>query len=332
MVDKISTLSWTEFSQYLLAEKDVKPTSSNKACFTYLLHYFQQNGITRESFRALIYSFLTEKAEKKLTKATINKYIDVGKRMAEYLGYDCLKEFKRLKVADHKPLGDLLSDREMRMIAECHLQRSRQEGEINLRYDTAIQLMRFSGMPPDDLCSLKWEHDQLTHFRLKRGKTGKERVVPIPQIVRKLLDKLTRYPNNYVFGTAYGPMIPNTIRRELKLRAQRLKIKKRVTCYSFRYSFDTLCLDGAGDGVAMKIAPIAGHSLEVARKHYVRFNSQSFIDALESTHPGLAKKADIDTIKRVTMECLTRMFDMSQYEVDIQITKKIKSSRKIHLS
>jgi hypothetical protein len=128
-------------------------------------------------------------------------------------------------------------------------------------------------------------------------------------------------------------MKEETIREELRRRCKLLKINKHITPYSFRYSAITWCYSQASDKSVHHLADIFGHSVEIAKKHYVLYRDPKvLLDALMISHPGLSKKADIDTIKRVILDFISKLLDVSKYEVDLTIKRKVFNMRRLTVS
>ena len=187
-------------------------------------------------------------------------------------------------------------------------------------------------MRPDDLVNLKWENYLGTHFRLRSNKTRKVRNIPIPEELRKQINVLPKYNHGYIFSGSRGQLKKHTINVELRKRLKILGMDNRITAYCFRYSFDTLCALHGGESTLPQIAKIAGHSLQTAYNYYLQYSVQDLSDALHSSHPGLRNVEDIDTLKRVIMETVKKLVDLSKYEVQISIDPKQGESRNIRLS
>ena len=322
--------SLEEVTLYLTDELGSKPSSVFKSRYSKITRTFNVIDFTRENVRVFLNRLRTEE---RLKSSTLNKYLGVLKTVAHYMKTDILDNYKGYKVmeSDTKPLGDMLSDRQMRAICEVYIAR-RDERATNLRYGAALTLMRFSGMPPVDLTHLKWENDNLTHFEYYRAKTGKHMRVPIVPEVRRLLDKLERFPHHYVFGSSHGRLQEQSLNSEIKRRCKVLKLKGHFTSYSFRYSMITACYVTGGESMIPKIAEISGHTINTAMKHYVKFDVQVLTDALYATHPGLIRKAPIDIIKRTITKILEHLIDVNKYQVDLTITPKVHNVRRITLS
>ncbi len=325
-----------EFFLYLSEERAIQVDSSIRSIYHLIVHFFQDKPFIKENIRLFLNKLRTthELTVHELKNSTINKYIRVIRLIAGYLGIHELESFKgyRLMENDIEPLGDLLSDKEMKDICHINIPRERMNRENNLRFRAALTLMRFSGMPPVDLCNLTWDMDKQTHFEYFRQKTGKHMIIPIVSEVRHLLDKMERRSHNYVFGSLHGRMKGQSLRDEMKERAAVLGIKKHVTPYSFRYSMITWCYVNGGEGMIPKIARISGHTVNTAMKHYVKFDVQVLVDALYATHPGLVKKAPIDVIKRTVVKLIDNLVDRNKYEIDLTISPKRPNIRTIHLS
>lgn len=334
------TLSTPQFLIYLSDEAQVDFSYSIKSKYVYIAEYFATHIYSRETFRMMIYELregLTSKG-KPLAKATCNKYIMVAKYIDKFLNTNIIQDYQGFKkLGAIKPHGELLTDSEMKRISESYLHRTRLKRTTNWKINNVMRFvyttMRFTGMTPDEMVNLTWNSDCETHFNVYRQKTGKEHIVPIVPDMRRVMDKLEHYPHGYIVALSEkGPITTKMIRDDLRARVLSLGIKKKICPYSFRYSMITECYANAGDGVVPKIAEISGHSITTAMKHYNKQNAKVVIDALYSTHPGLINKQKIDSIKRLVVQMLTPMIDMSKYTIEIEILPKQANRRVIKLS
>lgn len=330
--------SLEEFKIFLEDERDTIFTTSKIACYRFITDYFSNREFNKINFRLMLNELRQGIGkDKPLKRTSVNKYLHIGKLLAKYLELSFLEDFIGYKDREEAtPLGDLISDSEMEAIANCTLIRPYTNPalteEINIKYKTAFTLMRFSGIAPVDLCNLTWNNDKLTHFDLKRAKTGKQILIPIVSPLRTLLDTLPHLPHGYIFGSSQGRMKEATINLELRKRCEYLHIKKHVTAYSFRYSMITHCYINAGEATIPKIAKITGHTIQTAFKHYAKFDVKTLTDALLASHPGLRQSQSIDSIKRTMINLLCNLIDISKYEVKLEITPKTEDKRTIHLS
>lgn len=329
--------SLEEFKIFLEEDEYTTLTSSLKSMYRFITRYFADKEFNKAGFRLMLNDLHTGYVDKNpLKRSTLNRYIQTGNLISKFLGLSM--RFKQYRNVDNEaePLGDLISDKEMKQLSVAYIPRkntSRKDmNKINLKFQAAFTCMRFSGIPPVDLCNLKWSYDKNTHFEFRRQKTGKLMLVPIVPPLRALLDKLPHYPHNYVFATEKGRMREATLNEELRKRAHFLNINKHVTCYSFRYSMITWCYVNAGEGMIPKISKITGHTVETAMKHYAKFDVKVLIDALYASHPGLKNEQNIDSIKRVITNLLQNLVDLSKFEVKVEISPKNNDKRVIHLS
>lgn len=330
---------YSKFVIFLEDEYHVSPTSFIKSACKYLFLHFSINKIDSKLLRDILYTLRTEgRNGKKIGKSTLNKYIQVAKYMDRYFEYNLLADFRGYRNVESKKEKIIMSDKQMKAIAECYVSKpgcvkhSEYELAYNHKFKTIFQLLRFSGMPPDDVCCLTWSNYHGTHLSVYRNKTGKKRIVPLPEFVSKMFDQMERYDNEYIFGSARGKLKPATINLELKKRLKKLKMNESITAYNFRYSFDTLCALGGGEATLPQIAKISGHSISTMYKYYLQYDVQNLADALDSSHPGLRKYQSIDAMKRVAIEVLKKIVDMSKYNIHLEITYKEKHTREITLS
>lgn len=332
--DKNKIPSWDKFTSYIIDDRGRSINSSLKSNFNAITAYFADKEFNRENFRKFISSLRTTTNFK---ASNIRKYITTGRLITWCMGLHFLDDYKGAKMdSDTTPLGDLITDDQMKKIAEFGRPMpyigQKEVESINIKYKCAFTLMRFSGIPPADLCNLEWSHDKGTHFEIHRQKTGKIMLIPIIPQVRTLLDIIPHINSRYVFGSKQGRMKPSTLNDELKKRTALLGLKKHITCYSFRYSMITWCYINSTENTLAKLAKITGHTMNTAHAVYVKYNIKDLTDALYATHPGLIQHQTIDVVKRLAIEFLSKFIDLSAYQIHIEITPKNKDERIIHLS
>lgn len=321
--------NWPELQKHLIIE-NVKIDSGWKARHTYIYTYFIHKALTLQRFKDMLYLLMTEgKDGKPLSKATLNKYILTGKYMAKLAGSKVLDDLKGYDIP-RNPIT-IINSKIMQQIAPCYID-CRDARYKNQVYQTAIYTLALCGLRIGELCNLKWTDYNGIFFQIYHdNKIKTSRKVPVPEKLRQMLDKLPRR-SEYIFGT-YGKRVkPQTINEEIKNRCIKLGLTKYYTAKDFRSSFVTHCAIKGGEATLPKIARIAGHSMETAYRHYLEFDMDTLLDALQASHPMLSKSMDIDTTKRVIVELLKRMVDMSKYNVALKITPKKDEEREILLS
>lgn len=326
-----------EFGEYLEYERDTRFSSGMRSIFRYITAHFSNEPFTAPNFRHMLHILETDgKNGKILKRSTLNKYIELGKHLCRYLNIPILDDFRGFSHLKATPIGDFLTDDLMQSISTLYLSRfplsSEKEREINIKHQAILTLMRFCGTPPVDVCDLKWSSDMGSHFLIERRKTGKKMIIPIVKELRILLDRLPHHPHNYIFGSEQGRMKEATINAEIRKRCKHLGIKGHITAYSFRRSMISLCYILGGEKQLVKIATISGHSIDTAMKHYVELDAQSYIDALYASHPGLVRQANIDTIKRIIMNFIAKLVDLTKFEVLLTIRPKTRDVRMLRVS
>jgi integrase len=331
---------WDTFSKYLDDERHVQPQSTIKSMYTSIVLYFSDLDWTKENFR-LYLAYL--KTEKRLSTNRINKYIVIAKHIDNYYNARIIDQWKLYPVEPPQKTKIIMTDAQMESICNCSIEykpyinetkelNTKRANNHNARYKALFSVMRFSGMPPDDVVNLKWQSYHGTYFEVYRRKTKQIRKVPIPGMIRPYIDALLKYEHGYIFGSDRGKLKKATLNKELTKRVVKLGYDERITPYCFRYSFDTLCAKGGGEANLPQIAKIAGHSLQTAYNYYLQYSVDDLADALEASHPGLRGDQNIDNIKRVIMDTVKKFVDGSKYEVDIVIKPKNIEERKITLS
>ena len=195
---------WEDFAIFLKSERHVKPTSSIKYFFVNFAKYFKNKEWNRQNLRSMLYDLEIGNITKNpIPYNTLNKFIQTAKYIDYYFETKITYEFPSYPTQSPKKEKIILSDAQMKAITFCDTSNSFYRSDVGRefdkervhKYNTMFQLMRFSGMPPDDICRLKWDNDNGTHFTLIRQKTGERRKVPILDDMRKRLDQIQKYKN-----------------------------------------------------------------------------------------------------------------------------------------
>lgn len=341
MKSLIRQLEWDKFKIYLINNKDIECITyrpySYAARFKLITTYFSEVEFTERNFDYFINELrlgnLTD--GKALKRDTINMYIRMAKYIAEYLDLDFLKTRKNLKnktemdqVQSHNLI---LTKKEMRMIAECSLKRYRAERETNRRYKAIIMTLIYTGMRPNELCSLTWNDYDGDYFYIRTSKTGKAREVPVSPQLQIIINKLIKYKHNYIFGGLYSKLKPQTINDELKLRASYLGFTKPCNAYVFRHSFITHMLLDYGDSILSRLAMICGNSVKTIFKYYLHLQNKHLKKLIDGYDPFDVRKANLDTTHRKAESVLSDIIDTNYFSYQLTIQRKNKEIRHVSM-
>lgn len=329
--------SLDELKLYVEEERGSALSSSAKSCYRFIVDYFKDKDFTRENVRQMKADLrLGYKGKSPLKGSTIDCYIKVVKLLGWYMDKSFVNSFKKTNKEPSSPLGDMITLEQAFKIANCDMVYPNQTQAWyeanNKKFKALLTLMAYVGTPPVDACGLRWDDDRLTHFDVSRKKTGKRWIIPIVQPVRELLDSLPRHKHGYIFATERARINPEAINNEIRRRCKKLGYTGHITAYSFRYSATQWSYINATDSTFMDLASVFGHTVDTARKYYFTPDIQKLTDALYATHPVLIKHQSIDVIKRLAISFLSKFIDLSEFQVNLEITRKIADKRIVHLS
>ena len=162
--------------------------------------------------------------------------------------------------------------------------------------DVAIlELLYGTGLRNAELCSLSvsdYDAAQGIVF-VKKGKGGKDRVVPVGQKAREALErylampKAPDRPESSLFFTASGtPLTPETVRQLLTRVVRRAGLFKKshhVTPHSLRHACATHLLKGHAD--IRHIQVLLGHASLKTTEIYTRVDTSDLARVLRRCHP-----------------------------------------------
>ncbi len=141
----------------------------------------------------------------------------------------------------------------------------------NIKHKTMIALLYSSGLRRSELLNLKLNDIDFERnlILVKEGKGKKDRQTVLSNNIKILLKKyISAYaPKDYTFeGINGGKYSGNSLRRVVKLAAQRAKIKKEVTPHTFRHSFATHLIEKGTD--IRIIQELLGHNTIKTTERY----------------------------------------------------------------
>jgi len=158
----------------------------------------------------------------------------------------------------------------------------------NIRDKLVLSLLYYTGIRKSELLNLNWTDINLSKsfIIIRRGKGGKDRLIPLHKEVTMLLDKYLekRLPlktDALIIGEQ-GRRMCNcsfTYLLNMYLCLSGLK-KKGYTAHSFRHSFATHLVEAGVD--LFKVQKLLGHASLDTTKIYINFNSSQMARAIDS--------------------------------------------------
>lgn len=153
-----------------------------------------------------------------------------------------------------------------------------------------LELLYSSGLRVSELCQLELS-DVDDHFlRIRKGKGGKERIVPVGSKAIAAIDHYLSFRNenqdeqmkSLFIGRKGKPLLRHFVWIMVKKYAKKAKIIKNVYPHTFRHSFATHLLDNGAD--LRVIQEMLGHASIDNTDRYTHVSNQRLQDAFHSFH------------------------------------------------
>lgn len=293
-----------EYRQYLIVEKGLSKNtiiayiSDLKKFSIYLDDSFQINKI-EELSKEHIRLYLKELG-KTNTSASITRKL-VSLRMffnflikEKIIDVNIISDFDLPKI--NKKLPVILSTTEMQEILET----IKINDHISCRNRCMLELMYATGLRVSELINLNVSSINLYMGYIKViGKGDKERIVPIGEIAKTILDiylnqyrdKFVKKESSLLFFNNHG----NKLSREefyiiLKQVINKTSINKKISPHTIRHSFATHLLENGAD--LRSIQELLGHSDISTTTIYTHISNQKIKNEYQQFHPRMKKKDD----------------------------------------
>lgn len=291
-----------EYRQYLIVEKGLSKNtiiayiSDLKKFSIYLDDSFQFNKI-EELSKEHIRLYLKELG-KTNTSASITRKL-VSLRMffnflikEKIIDVNIISDFDLPKI--NKKLPVILSTTEMQEILET----IKINDHISCRNRCMLELMYATGLRVSELINLNVSSINLYMGYIKViGKGDKERIVPIGEIAKTILDiylnqyrdKFIKKESSLLFFNNHG----NKLSREefyiiLKQVINKTSINKKISPHTIRHSFATHLLENGAD--LRSIQELLGHSDISTTTIYTHISNQKIKNEYQQFHPRMKKK------------------------------------------
>jgi len=157
----------------------------------------------------------------------------------------------------------------------------------NVRDKLVLSLLYYTGIRKSELLNLNWTDINLSKSTLiiRRGKGGKDRLIPLHKEVTRLLDKYLneRLPlktEALIIGEQGRRMCNCSFVNLLKMYLALSGLKRKgYTAHSFRHSFATHLVEAGVD--LFKVQKLLGHASLDTTKIYINFNSSQMAKAVD---------------------------------------------------
>jgi integrase/recombinase XerD len=154
-------------------------------------------------------------------------------------------------------------------------------------YATGIRVSEIANLTPDDVDT------EARLLRVVLGKGRKDRNVPLTRAAAEAIETylvdgrpqlLERKGARFLFlANRGGFMDPSTINRTIQRWAKKARVKKRVSCHTFRHSVATHLLRGRAD--IRHIQALLGHASLATTQRYTQVEIQDLQNVIRRAHP-----------------------------------------------
>lgn len=154
-------------------------------------------------------------------------------------------------------------------------------------YATGIRVSEISNLTPDDVDT----EERL--LRVVLGKGRKDRNVPLTRAAAEAIERylvkgrprlVGRKNARFLFlANRGGWMDPSTLNRLVRTWAKKARVRKHVTCHTFRHSVATHLLRGRAD--IRHIQALLGHASLQTTERYTQVEIQDLQDVIRRAHP-----------------------------------------------
>jgi len=254
---------------WLRLYRDYRPSTitATRSRLKVINRWFVKNRLefNRQNFEKYILYCRDNKTHNRYLEAMI----DSVRRYCDYLvaidliAYNWAKEIPMPKRISRLP--NVLSTQEMAEIIKTSRKYTYKPREQKRLYTTVISLLCKTGMRVGEVTSLLIRDLNFADktIKIRETKTRRERLVPMPPDLVKVLERLVRSrdPTDHLFiGVMSKNKLPiRLINNELHARAEIAGIKKPVHAHILRHSFVTEMLRANPPGGVAVVSKIVGH-------------------------------------------------------------------------
>jgi len=157
----------------------------------------------------------------------------------------------------------------------------------NVRDKLVLSLLYYTGIRKSELLNLNWTDINLSKSTLiiRRGKGGKDRLIPLHKEVTRLLDqylekRLPLKTEALIIGEQGRRLCNSSFVSLLKMYLTLSGLKRKgYSAHTFRHSFATHLVEAGVD--LFKVQRLMGHASLDTTKIYINFNSSQMARAIE---------------------------------------------------
>lgn len=204
--------------------------------------------------------------EKGMTRSTLNLNLQALKfALNNILGKRFILNLPGAKKASKLPV--VLSKKEVISIFDVIK---------NKKHKLMVRLMYSAGLRVSELVNLKVENLDLDNMSgwVRRGKGNKDRMFIIAKSIKE--DLVGLMSEDYIFKGRRGHISVRTVQQVVKKATKKAKIRKMVSCHTFRHSFATHLIE---DGYPITtVQVLLGHKSVETTMIYIHIASPQLIN------------------------------------------------------
>ncbi len=247
------------------------------------INYINISDINLISTRTVRQYFYYAKENRGLCQSSISKIIAIVKSFFNYLEEEeIITKNPTRKIRVPKKvyrIPSVMSKYEVDLIIRSVDFASLRCRKNNIRDKLVISLLYYTGIRKSELLNLNWTDINLSKSTLiiRRGKGGKDRLIPIHKEVTRLLDKYLdeRLPlktEALIIGEQGRRMCNSSFVSLLKMCLTLSGLKRKgYSVHSFRHSFATHLVESGVD--LFKVQRLLGHESLDTTKIYINFRN-----------------------------------------------------------
>jgi len=283
----------TKFEAYLLTEKRVSVNTFNayKGDITQFVYFLSKNNIAIEQIKKSdLKRFLYYLYDLKLSARSVARKISSLKIFFAYIhqrfGWKNIAEELHMPKIEKK-LPQYLTENEVQLLLTAA---EHDQTVIGIRNKVMLYLLYVSGMRISELVKLTIADIHFdTGFIAVCGKGGKQRMIPIPQLVLMMIKNYmgTLKNTDYLFPVKYSKKIKPISRQAfwviLKKLCKRAGIDQSIFPHQLRHSLATHLLKKGADLRSLQL--LLGHESIATVQIYTHVEISHLREAYDKKHP-----------------------------------------------
>ena len=283
----------TKFEAYLLTEKrvSVNTFSAYKCDITQFMYFLSKKNITIEQIKKNdLKKFLFYLYDRKLSARSVARKISSLKIFFAYIhqrfGWKNIAEELYMPKIEKK-LPQYLTENEIKLLLTAA---EHDQTVIGIRNKVMLYLLYVSGMRISELVTLTIADMHFdTGFIAVCGKGGRQRMIPIPQIVLTMIKNYmgTLKNTDYLFPVKYGKKIKPISRQAfwviLKKLSKRAGIDQSIFPHQLRHSLATHLLKKGADLRSLQL--LLGHESIATVQIYTHVEISHLREVYDKKHP-----------------------------------------------